>query len=77
MKRGGKGFLRFCRRREGCDQDQPETGCVEQVLEPGILNSHRIRSTCNALYINDFERTLIPWPEKCFDNRLLAQGFDL
>lgn len=77
-KKGSKGFLRFCRKREGCDQIVPKERCLEEVVEAGVYNSYRCRALVNAEYICDLQDTLIPWPDRPFAHlETSQQGFAL
>lgn len=76
-KKGGIGFLRFCRERKGCDHIVPPGRCVEVVVEEGICNKHGVRSICNAQYITDLEKHLTPWPTKAFKTEKSSKGFGL
>ena len=76
-KKGNKGFLRFCRKRKGCNQVVPPERCVEEVVVPGIINKYGIRAVVNAQYICDLEDSMVPWPNKNFNIKLLrSNGFN-
>lgn len=76
-KKGNKGFLRFCREREDCDNIVPEEKCIETVVHEGVFNKYGERAVVNAKYIVDLENSFIPWPKKPFNFEQLSQGFDL
>lgn len=77
MKTGGKSLIRFCRKESTCDGVMPKSGCIEKVKEFGVINKHGIRSELNAIYINDMENSLTPWPNRRYIHKKLTQGFNI
>ena len=77
MKTGNKAPIRFCRNRRECDQIVPELGCIEKISELGVINHHGIRAELNAIYINDLQDSITPWPNKQFIHTRLTRGFNL
>ena len=70
-------MIRFCREENDCDYIMPDSGCIEQVCESGVINKHGIRSELNAIYIKDMQDSLTPWPNKRYIHERFTQGFNL
>ncbi len=75
IKKGTRAPIRFCRHENGCEGPIPELGCVENIIEVGVINDHYFRSQLNVLYFQDFQESVTPYPHKKYNHK--QQGFNL
>lgn len=79
-KTGGRTPIRFCREREECDYSKREPAqiCQEVIEEEGLINKMDPRSYVNALFLENLQKTMPPWPTKPFRfSAMETNGFDI
>lgn len=78
-KKGGRNSIGVCQMRDGClhKTEDSEQICAEVVVQQGVCNMHPWRTLCNAETLNEYEKTIVPWPKKAFNKESLAFQFEL
>jgi hypothetical protein len=80
QKKGGRAPIRFCREREDCDfiNRLPSQICQDVIEEEGLINKMNPRAYINALFLNNLQEAMPPWPTKPFRETVeMTNGFNI